>query len=111
MAAPTLSAPARSKPRPGRPSASMSTILAPPPSSVADSSLGDITLDLSSKETTRENEDLTPTNQSTPLPKITTKTAPPPPPPVSKVTAPTPTDQLTEPIKLDNFKVFITLTK
>ena len=103
MAAPTLNAPVRSKPRPGRPSASMSTILAP---AVGDSSLGDITLDLSSKETTRENEDLTPTNQSTPLPKITTKAAPPPPPPVSRVTAPTPTDELTEPIKFDSFKVF-----
>ena len=74
---------------------------------------------MSSREATRE--DLTPTNQSTPLPKITTKTAPPPPPPTipaaveptpAKITPPTPTSEpvaeLLEPTKLpDNFKVFI----
>ena len=82
---------------------------------IGDTSLADITLDMSSRETTREtHEDLPPTNQSTPLPKITSKAAPPPPPPPimvpATVTPPTPTSDTppTELLELkmpDNFKV------
>jgi len=118
LAAPNLSAPVRNKPRPGRPSTSTTTMLAPPTASssmvIGDTSLADITLDMSSRETTREtHEDLPPTNQSTPLPKITSKAAPPPPPPPimvpATVTPPTPTSDTppTELLELkmpDNFK-------
>lgn len=102
LSGPDLSAPVRSKPRPGRKavpspipaplipsptSTEPSVIEKPPPaepqSNLTEVSLADLTLDISTKEETRESSpaDSTPTNQtSTPLSQKTSKPPPPIPP-------------------------------